>query len=132
MKMLAVKYILPHLFVRVKNNVWSLVHQFHWIIPGEKKMKQIKHRRNRPWQVFPPKNRDSTMEPTDLLQNGFGAMNIKLQYTANPKDGILSQRKAFKGVPFKVYFLKCSWYSHKIFKLFRKLLSEFLSNMERI
>ena len=41
MKMLAVlqlkKYILPHLFVRVKNNVWPLVHQFHWIIPSEKK-----------------------------------------------------------------------------------------------
>ena len=85
MKMLAVpqlkKYILPHLFVRVKNNVWPLVHQFHWIIPSEKKMKQIKHRRNRPWQVFPPKNWDSTMEPTDVPQNGFGAMK---KYTANP------------------------------------------------
>ena len=41
MKMLAVlqlkKYILLHLFVRVKNNVWPLVHQFDWIIPREKK-----------------------------------------------------------------------------------------------
>ena len=54
------------------------------------------------------------------------------EITVTTEDGILSQRKANKCVPVKVYFLKCSWYSHKILKLIRKLLSEFLSNMERI
>ena len=42
--------------------------------------------------------------------------------------------KIFKNnlIPFKVYFLKCCWYTHKIVEVIRKLFSQILSNLKSV